>query len=464
MEPLLTIEKLVENLQIENIVNISSNFIIRNISTDTRTITADDVFIALRGSRFDGHNFVEEAYSKGASICIVEQNWYKNNPNINLPLIVVKDTLFFLGELANLYREHFDIPFIAVAGSNGKTTTKDFIAHILSQKYNVLKTEGNLNNLIGVPLTLFRLKKEHQVAVLEIGTNQPGEIARLCEIIQPTDGVITNIGKEHLEFFFDLDGVEMEETTLFGYLFKHAGFAFVNMDDPRLMRYSNFLENKMTYGTNENSFLQAKIKLNDELTPEISFTCDNINLTVRLHNSGLPVAYASIPAVAVGIKFGLNQEEINKGLKSFKLPETNSTGRMLIKKLKNAIIINDTYNANPSSMQMALENLKLFESSSPKIAVLGDMLELGNVSKEEHKTIINLASEICQNVLLYGEEMKNALVELPHLINVSWFPNKQDIVNQLLKNFTTGEIVLFKASRGMKCEEILWEFVNKLNN
>jgi len=464
MEPLLTFDNVIENLDIISTENISDNFIIQNISTDTRTIEPGDIFVALRGSKFDGHNFVEEAIRKGASLCVVEQNWFTSNPNNNYPLIVVKDSLFFLGELANLYREHFDIPFVAVAGSNGKTTTKDFIAHILSQKFNVLKTEGNLNNLIGVPLTLFKLRKEHQVAVIEIGTNQPGEIARLCEIIQPTDGVITNIGKEHLEFFYDLDGVEMEETSLFGYLLKHSGFAFVNMDDPRLMRYTKILENKFTYGSNENAILQAKIKLNNELIPEIAFNYEDININVKLRNSGLSVALASIPAVAVGIKFGLTEQEITKGLESFTIPETNTTGRMLIKKIKNAVIINDTYNANPSSMQMALENLRLFESNQPKIAVLGDMLELGDVSHEEHKAIITLASEICQNVFIYGEEMKKAFDVLPNKANVRWFPNKQDIVAQLINTFVPGEIILFKASRGMKCEEILWEFVNKINN
>ncbi len=461
MEPFITFERILENIQIESFYNIEITQPIQNINTDTRTLASGDVFVALRGSNFDGHNFIHDAIKKGARFFVVESKWFKKDNNKHLPLVVVKDTLYFLGELANLYRQFFEIPFIAVAGSNGKTTTKDFIAHILGQKYNVLKTEGNYNNLIGVPLTLLRLRKEHQIGVLEIGTNQPGEIARLCEIIEPTDGVITNIGKEHLEFFYDLDGVEMEETTLFGYLLKHNGFSFVNVDDSRLIRYVKILENKLTYGQSETANLQAKIKLNPDLTTEINYIWEDNEINAKLFNPGLSVAYASIPAVAIGFKFGLNTTEIIKGLETFRLQDTNSYGRMLIKNINNVLIINDTYNANPSSLKLAIETLRMLETNSPKFAILGDMLELGISSKIEHIAILNLAKNVCEKVFIFGEEMKKAFDELPDRSNILWFQNKMDIVQQLIDYVFPGAVLLFKASRGMKCEDILSSFIDK---
>ncbi len=461
MEPYLTFESILENIQIESFYNIETSEPIQNVSIDTRTLASGDVFVALRGSNFNGHTFIQDAINKGAHFCVVESDWFKNNNNEHLPLLVVKDTLFFLGELANLYRQFFEIPFIAVAGSNGKTTTKDFIAHILSQRYNVLKTEGNFNNLVGVPLTLFKLRKEHQIAVLEIGTNQQGEIARLCEIIEPTDGIITNIGKEHLEFFYDLDGVEMEETTLFGYLLKHNGFSFVNVDDSRLIRYVKILENKLTYGQSDKANLQVKIKLNPDLTTEINYIWEDNGIKAKLFNPGLSVAYASISAVAIGFKFGLTPSEIIQGLETFRQQDIKSYGRMLIKNIHNVLIINDTYNANPSSMQLAIETLRMFDTNSPKFAILGDMLELGISSKDEHIAVLNLAKKVCEKVFIFGEEMKKAFDELPDRSNILWFQNKMDIVQQLIDNVFPGAVLLFKASRGMKCEEILSSFIDK---
>lgn len=459
----LSIEEILGYLEITSIQNIPEELIITGISTDSRSIRNGEIFVALKGENFDGHNFVREAHHKGASIAIVSKDWAEANSSYEFPIISVKDTLFALGELANLYRSKFEIPIVAVAGSNGKTTTKDFIAHILSQKYKVLKTESNLNNQIGVPLTLLKLNPTHEVAVIEIGTNQFGEIQRLCEIVEPTHGLITNIGKEHLEAFIDLDGVEMEETTLFGYLLKHDGLSFINLDDPRLKKYTQLLEKQFTYGQSEESQLRFSFQMNESLLPIVSFEYDSAKFSVQLNNLGYSVALASVAAVAVGFAFDLAQEEIIEGLTSFHLPEYKDYGRMLVKSIGNITIINDTYNANPSSMNLALETLDKINTEGKKIAVLGDMLELGDASLQEHREIIQKASKISDLVFIFGAEMKKAYEQSANLHNVCYFDEKFEIPDALINKLVGKDVILFKASRGMRCEEILMNFVNKIS-
>ncbi|MGC8748522.1 MAG: UDP-N-acetylmuramoyl-tripeptide--D-alanyl-D-alanine ligase [Candidatus Kapaibacteriota bacterium] len=459
----ISAREIIEYLDVIKTQNIPEVLDTNGISTDTRTLKRREIFVALKGENYDGHNFIEEAHRKGALFSIVNKQWAIENPNSAFPLIVVEDTLFALGQLGNLFRSKFNIPFVAIAGSNGKTTTKDFVAHILSKRFKVLKTEGNLNNQIGVPLTLFKLNSDHEVAVVEIGTNQFGEIARLCEILEPTHGVITNIGKEHLEAFIDLDGVEMEETTLYGYLLKHEGLAFINTDDPRLKKYTQILEKQFTYGQDKNNNLRFSIELNEKLIPNVTFEYEDKKFSVRLKNPGYSIAFASIPAVAVGLSFGLSVEEILEGLRTFVLPEFKDYGRMLVKTIGNLTIINDTYNANPTSMELALETVKRIASDGKKFAVLGDMLELGEVSEQEHKNIIHLASKVCNDVFIYGNEMKRAFEQKPRFENVHYFDDKFDITNKLLEKINGNDVILFKASRGMKCEEVLSNFINKIS-
>ncbi len=215
------------------------NFNIPGISIDSRTVKTGELFIAIRGDQFDGHNFISKAIETGAACIIVESRWAEVNTammvSIHVPRLIVENTIHALGHLARMYRLKYTIPFIAVGGSNGKTTTKEMLRSILNQKYDVLHTEGNLNNHIGVPLTLFRLSKKHEVAVIEIGTNHPGEIEYLCTVLEPTHGLITNIGCEHLEFFGSIEGVAKAEGELFDWLAKHKGTSFVNMDDKHIV-------------------------------------------------------------------------------------------------------------------------------------------------------------------------------------------------------------------------------------
>lgn len=461
MNPNFSLNEIINYLDIIKVTNLPQNISITGISIDTRTIKVGNIFLALKGEKFDGHDFVHTAIERGAPVCIVNQDWFKRQNNTNLPLIVVPNTLYALGEIANLYRSKFDLPIIAVAGSNGKTTTKDFIAHILSQRYNVLKTVGNLNNQIGVPLTLLQLNVEHQIAVIEIGTNQFGEIARLCDIVEPKYGLITNIGKEHLEAFVDIDGVEMEETSLFGYLIKHNGVALINNDDERLRKYGKIIENKFTFGKGSENNLNFSITFDDELYASFDFECNGRKFSAKLNTEGYSVAMACVPAVAVGILFELTEKELINGIQTFKLPEYGQYGRMQILKVGNVTILNDTYNANPSSMQLALETIKNLGNRKKKIAVLGDMLELGSASVSEHQELLQKAEEICDKIFIFGEEMKKAY-DVLNLKKTIYFEEKNEIVRVLNQSIVGNEIVLFKASRGMRCESILSNFINNL--
>lgn len=438
--------------------------IIENISIDTRTIKPGEAFIAIKGENFDGHNFLDTAFEKGSPIAFVEEDWFIKYSPTDYPLVVVKDTKKVLGEIANFHRNKFDIPIIAIAGSNGKTSTKDFVTHLLSQKYNVLKTEGNLNNQIGVPLTLLKLTPFHDFAVVEIGTNKPGEIAFLVDIVEPNFGLITNIGKEHLEFFIDLDGVEQEETTLFGYLLRKDGLIFLNIDDKRLAKYSRILGKYITYGTAEGAYVYADIVYDDYLFPEITYNSQGKKIVAKLKTQGISPALCSIPAVTVSLYFELGEREIISGLESFELDSSKSYGRMLIKNINGVTVINDTYNANPSSMELALKTMEMIKSQGRKIGIFGDMKELGDSSLNEHKEFILKAINIFNSILIFGQEMESAFFsfETPPK-NVTYFSKKEDIVSFLQQNICTKDIVLFKASRGIQLEEVVHSFIEYLS-
>jgi UDP-N-acetylmuramoyl-tripeptide--D-alanyl-D-alanine ligase len=461
MEKKLNTFEILGYLDIISALNIPKNIQIAGISIDTRTIQSGEVFVALKGENFDGHQFVEDALQKGAPFCIVEQSWYDKFQNLQIPILVVPNTLVALGDLSNLYRKKFEIPIVAIAGSNGKTTTKDFVAHILSQKYNVIKTEANYNNQIGVPLTLFRMNDSYEVGVFEIGTNQFGEIFRLCEILEPNFGLITNIGKEHLQEFIDLDGVETEETSLYAYLMKHDGLAFINTDDERLRKYAKIIEKKFTYGQSEENNLRFSFTLDSALFPTISFEYEDTRFTAKLTSKGISVALAGVSAVAVGLAFGLDVSQIVEGLQTFQLPNYGKYGRMQVQQIGNLTIINDTYNANPSSMKLALDTLNRIDSNGRKIAILGDMLELGTSSLEEHIEILHLAENICDLVYIFGSEMKAAFENIKTQ-KTQYFQDKSEIAKQLLSNLNGNEVLLFKASRGMRCEDILTDFLNNI--
>lgn len=440
----------------DNLLNFTEETQGIGVSTDTRTIVSGNCFLALKGEKLDGHQKIFEAYDKGAVFVIANTDWAKDNINSidTKPIVLVKDSLKALGQLANFHRRRFNCNIIAVGGSNGKTTTKDMIAYVLSGRFNVLKTAENYNNQIGVPLTLLQLNETIDVAVIEIGTNEPGEISILSSIIEPTHGLITNIGREHLEKLIDLDGVEMEETFLFGYLKKHNGYAFINLDDERLKKYSNFLDKRISYGNDPSADIVADIQLDSTLHPIINIKYDSSTLEIKLKTIGYGTAYSAIAAFSVAYHFEIPIEIIKQKLENFYHSSEHSYGRMLLENITDFVLINDCYNANPDSMALSLKVLQSYKNIGKKYAILGDMLELGESSKAEHIEILKTASSVADLVLVYGNNMLTASKEL-NLNNIHHFDDKNALFNYLLNLISTDDVLLVKGSRGMKMEEII---------
>ncbi len=448
----------------ESLLNISTDKNFKGVSTDSREVQPGNIFVALEGSNIDGHSKIQEAISKGALLAIAKKNkiayeWLENK----LPLVLVDDTIKALGQLASYYRRRFDFPVIAIGGSNGKTTTKEIIAHLLSQRFNVLKTYENYNNQIGVPQMLFQFDTKFDISVIEIGTNEPGEISILSEMISPTHGLITNIAEEHLEKLIDLWGVEAEETHLFGYLHKHDGFCFVNADDERLIKYGILLENKMTYGFNELADLKAELITNDDLTYQLILNFEGRCIRAKINEIGISTTKNALAASAVALKFGLSDNEIINGLETYKHPRWQSYGRMSIERYGSITIINDTYNANPASMLNALETLANFKSANKKIAALGDMLELGENSIKYHIEILNEAIKCSDSVYLTGELMLSASKKL-NSSKIIHFKSKDELSQHLANNLETSDVLLVKGSRGMKMEEVIIKIKDWINS
>lgn len=440
----------------DNLLNFTEKLQCIGVSTDTRTIVSGNCFLALKGENQDGHRKIIEAFDKGAAFAIANKDWVIDNIDSlrTKPVIIVKDTLKALGQLANFHRRRFNCNIIAVGGSNGKTTTKEMIAHVLSGSLNVLKTAENYNNQIGVPLTLLQLNETIEAAVIEIGTNEPGEISILSSIIEPSHGLITNIGREHLEKLIDLDGVEMEETFLFGYLKKHNGYAFINLDDQRLKKYANFLDKRISYGSEPSADIVADIQLDSTLHPIINIKYDSSSLELKLKTIGYGTAYSAIAAFSVAYHFGIPVEIIKQQLENFYHSSEHSYGRMLLENITDFVLINDCYNANPDSMALSLKVLESYKNTGKKYAILGDMLELGESTKDEHIEILKTASSVADLVLVYGNHMLSASKEL-NFSNIHHFEDKNTLFDFLLNLIGVDDVLLVKGSRGMKMEEII---------
>lgn len=436
--------------------NIGDDYVSSGVSTDTREIRKGNIFVALKGEKFDGHSLIEEAFRKGASAAVINEN-----SNISLhsdfPVIRVENTVDALGKLANYHRNRFDIKLICVGGSNGKTTTKDMIASVLSRKYKTLKTYRNFNNRIGVPLMLLQLDNSYEAAVIEIATNQPGEIAELSDIAAPNFGIITNIGKEHLEQLMDLRGVELEETFLFGYL-RGRGIAIINADDEILLKYTKVLDNFHTYGLRKESQVRGDITTDTELKPLLKVFFKDENIEINLQTFGRISAFNALAAAACGLAMDVELEKIKAGLEAYEPDPETAYGRMRLEKVKNITLINDCYNANPASMRIALETLSKFQLAKRKIAILGDMLELGQSSETEHINILKYASDKAGKIVLFGEEFKKALKNSEYNKSFVHFENIEDI-KDFIKDFPeAGDAILIKGSRGMRLERVTEHF------
>lgn len=440
-----------------SLVNIGEEFGVLGVSIDSRTIKDGNLFVALKGETIDGHTKAIEAIEKGASAILVEKSWFDQNQHSfdSISAIVVKDTLVALGDLALYHRNRFDLPIVAVAGSNGKTTTKDMIAHLLSKKYEVLKTYKNFNNRLGVPLMLLMLNDDYSAAVIEIGTNEPGEVFALAHIVAPESGIITNIGKEHLEKLIDLDGVETEETSLFAWLMRHGKISFINLDDHRLAKYAGIIDKKFTYSSSGEANLIADISIDNELKPILIFKFnEEIKFEAQLQTIGLASAYNALSAVAVALYYDVEVEKIIEGLEDFRQDEYVGYARMALQLINGFEVLNDCYNANPSSMLMSLKTLDLYQTDKRKFAVLGDMRELGEASDEEHIEVLKNAVEICE-VLAIGSEMGKACRSISHE-RITHFLSFEELAAFINANYKNS-VFLLKGSRGMKMENLLEE-------
>ncbi len=411
----------------------------RKISTDSRKITADCIFFALSGDNFNGNLFAEEALKKGAAYAIIDQDLDSKNPK----LIKVENALRFLQTLATKHRKNFNIPVLAITGSNGKTTTKELIASVLSSVFNIHFTQGNLNNHIGVPLTLLQLTEEHEIAIIEMGANHQREIADLCEIAQPTHGLITNIGKAHLEGFGGVEGIKIGKGELFDFLDRTKGVAFANDSEQSLKDlFTRKLLKKVAFSNSskEQGFINVH---NASSQNSLSFQIDSLDFPTSNVNTHLQGKY-NLPnivnAICIGIYFHVPLEKVVTQIESY-IPTNN---RSQLKTIGSNHFILDAYNANPSSMKVALENFLNIDHPN-KIAILGDMFELGEYSKLEHTKVAQYAQDSdLQKVIFVGTLFPNS--DFKNVVELrSWFEDQ---------NFEKTYF-LIKGSRGVALEKLL---------
>ncbi len=366
------------------------------ISTDTRKINANCLFICIKGDNFNGNTFAEKALEHGASHVIVDDKaFYKKNTHMTY----VESSVLYLHELAHFHRMKFDIPIIGITGSNGKTTTKELVHKVLSEQYNVLATIGNLNNHLGVPFTLLRLTAEHEIAIIEMGANKPRDIEELCRIASPTHGIITNIGRAHLEGFKDLEGVIQTKKELYDSIEKNNGVLFINADDRVLNKIRPITTTSYSYGTTDTGNIVGELT---DLSPfvEMKWSSNSYHSpTLKLKMVGKYNFYNYLAATAIGHSFKIRNESISKALIDYS-PENK---RSQVKETASNTLILDCYNANPTSMESALDSFAM-NTSTNKICILGDMKELGPESALEHQKIITLLETLNLQAHVVGEE------------------------------------------------------------
>lgn len=411
------------------------------VCTDTRKIAKDCLFICLKGANFNGNTFAAQAIDNGAKFVIVDEKEFQTKESIFL----VDDTLKFLQDLANYHRLKFTIPIIGITGSNGKTSTKELINAVLSEKFNILATKGNLNNHIGVPLTLLELKIDHEIAIIEMGANRFKDIQELCDIAEPTHGIITNIGKAHLEGFGDFDGVLQTKLELYNSVADNVGCIVYNSDDEILSANLPKEIKIVSYGTNSSAEVMGELI---ELDPFVNLKWNTKNYYSPLIHTkmvGKYNFYNYLAAITFGMIFKVPNESINYAIENY-IPENN---RSQVKQtFKNTLIL-DCYNANPTSMRSALESFSMIEHPD-KLFILGDMLELGKEAENEHKAI----AEYCEQLGIKGITIGPIFNKIKKAQFQYQFDNKKEAINFLKENTLEGKLILLKGSRGIGLETL----------
>ncbi|MEZ4921985.1 MAG: UDP-N-acetylmuramoyl-tripeptide--D-alanyl-D-alanine ligase [Crocinitomicaceae bacterium] len=407
------------------------------ITTDTRKLDNGAIFFALKGANFNGNEFASKAIEEGCSYAVVDEQQYA----VNEKCILVDNVLKTLQDLANFHRKQFDIPVLGITGSNGKTTTKELIGAVLAKKYNLLITEGNLNNHLGVPFTLLRLTAEHDFAVIEMGANKPGDIQELAEIAEPNYGIITNVGAAHIEGFGSLEGVIKTKTELYRWIDSVDGKIFVNAEDPTLIMHLPDVEN-VTYGV-ERGDVQGELL---RLTPFVVLSWQKDGYRSPEIKTKLVGRYNFtnfLAAITIGDYFEIDRDDINHALEEY----TPSNNRSQVQETDKNTLIVDCYNANATSMAAAINSFAEVEHSS-KLAILGDMLELGPISQTEHQKIVDLLNEKKIEAILVGAEFSKTTSDFTH------FNNVHDLIDSGIVNYS-NQLILLKGSRGIKLEQLI---------
>jgi UDP-N-acetylmuramoyl-tripeptide--D-alanyl-D-alanine ligase len=424
------------------------------VSTDSRDIKNGDLFIPIKGPNFDGHNYIKEAFNKGA-VAALTQNIIE--PEEDKIIIKVEDTLVALGKIANYYRNNFKIPFVAITGSVGKTSTKEMVAKALSCKYNVLKTSGNFNNEIGLPLTLFNLKKDHTSAVIEMGMSDFGEISRLSKITQPNIAVITNIGLSHIENLGSKQNILKAKMEILDGLSSN-GIVVLNGDDSLLKGMKNLLKYKTVFfGMEEGLEYQAyNINTRGENGSSFEIMLNSTEYSVFVPVPGIHNIYNALAAISVANEMNMDLNLVIQSIADY-CPEKM---RMEILELKNLKVINDTYNASPQSMEAAINVLNDIGNENRKIAILGDMLELGEWSDKAHYDIGKyLTTKKISIIVLVGKNVKNiykgAIENGFNNENIYNFNKNKEVIEFINESVNENDIILVKGSRGMYMEEIV---------
>ncbi|HWD87059.1 MAG TPA: UDP-N-acetylmuramoyl-tripeptide--D-alanyl-D-alanine ligase [Mucilaginibacter sp.] len=425
------------------------------ISTDTRKISPDCLFFALKGENFDANTFAERAIEQGASYSVIDNPAYKKGDQY----LLVEDVLLALQDLARHHRRQLMIPVVGLTGTNGKTTTKELINAVLSQQFNTYATQGNLNNHIGVPLTVLSINSDHEAAVIEMGANHQKEIELLCSISQPSHGMITNVGKAHLEGFGGVEGVKKGKGELYDFLAPHpprGGVAFVNCDDPVLvnMALDRGLDPTVYYGeSNSSSLVSGKIIDNSPLlTLEWTDRRLDRNHSVKTQLTGEYNLPNILAAICIGLYFGIDPHKINTGISGYQ-PKNN---RSQVTRTSTNTLICDYYNANPSSMAVAIENLGKL-TADHKVLVLGDMFEMGDEAAVEHEDVLHKAlnTDVDKRFFIGPEFARSRKSEIGGQRSAIFYPTVEEAIEAFKAHPIRNSTVLIKGSRGMALERLV---------
>lgn len=415
------------------------------VTTDSRDCPKGSIFIALKGASFDGNKFAAMALEKGCSYAVVDEKDYAVDGDDRY--ILVDDTLVAFKELAREHRRQFNIPVIGITGTNGKTTTKELISAVLAEKFNVMHTEGNFNNDVGVPKTLLRLRPEHEIAVVEMGASHPGDIQKLIDYVEPTCGMITNVGRAHLQGFGSFEGVKKTKGELYDYIKSHNGLIFLNESNQDLVEMASAREMPRieTYGRDGDGNITGHV---ESCAPFLKFSwtrkgCEG-ECEVQTHLIGAYNIDNMLAAITIGLHFGVDIEKINHALESY-MP-SNDRSELTVTEHNHLVV--DAYNANPSSMAAALENFKLMDVPS-KMAILGDMRELGEYSDEEHQKVVDKLKEYnINNVWLVGPEFEKTKTDFRK------FHNVDEVKAEIARQQPQGNYILIKGSNGIRLFEL----------